>query len=84
VNKRACERHANAIDNYLSQSVVPSLCGLRDEPLLIEFSRRWENHKTMTEWMRKLFFHLDKEYLDGSGAGRVLFLELLFFTTWCL
>ena len=46
--------------------VAPSVAGKHGELLLSEFSRQWTNHRTLTEWMRRMFMFID---LDSGRAG---------------
>lgn len=47
-----------AISNYLTNTVLVSLEPRRDEALLKELSRRWENHRIMNKWMKNFFRYL--------------------------
>ena len=40
--------------------VLPSLRDQRDEKLLRELHRRWDNHNVMTRWLSRFFNYLDR------------------------
>lgn len=40
--------------------VLPGLEGHRDEFLLVELVKRWDNHKIMVRWMARFFNYLDR------------------------
>lgn len=45
---------------YLEDIVLPALNRHTGESLAIEFRRRWDDHKTFTAWMVRMFNFLDK------------------------
>lgn len=53
--------------------VLPSLRDQRDEKLLRELHRRWDNHNVMTRWLSRFFNYLDRcamlEYNAAFGLG---------------
>lgn len=49
------------VASYVQTRVVPALAGLRDDALLVELQRRWDHHRLMCEWLRRLFRSLDEE-----------------------
>jgi cullin 1 len=40
--------------------VLPSLHEHRDEVLLKELLKRWDNHKVMVRWLSRFFNYLDR------------------------
>nr|XP_018633916.2 cullin-1-like isoform X2 [Nicotiana tomentosiformis] len=40
--------------------VLPSIQGKEDEMLLHELVKRWNNHKTMTRWLLRFFYYLER------------------------
>lgn len=49
--------------------VLPSLKEHRDERLLQELYRRWNNHKLMVRWLSRFFNYLDRR-VEGWWCGR--------------
>ena len=43
-----------------SAQVLPSLRDLRDETLLRELHKRWQNHNVMIRWLSRFFNYLDR------------------------
>lgn len=58
------------VKEYLEGYVIPALDAKRDEHLLTEFKRRWEDHKIFTTWMRKMFQFMDKQMSTVGGTGK--------------
>ena len=52
------------INNFAGPQVLPSLRDLRDETLLRELHKRWQNHNIMIRWLSRFF-----NYLAGHPAG---------------
>jgi hypothetical protein len=46
--------------------VLPSLRDKKDEKLLRELHRRWDNHNVMTRWLSRFFNYLDRCELVSS------------------
>ncbi|GJQ13199.1 hypothetical protein GpartN1_g4990.t1 [Galdieria partita] len=51
---------------YLRERVLPSVKSLHDEFKLKELVHRWENHKVMMRWIRKIFGYLDRFYVKRA------------------
>ncbi len=45
--------------------VLPSLRDLRDETLLRELHKRWDNHNIMIRWLSRFFNYLDRRAADA-------------------
>lgn len=54
------DRHKECVEEYLRETVVPTVLEKHEEFLLKEFRDVWANHKLMTKWMWRLFMHLDR------------------------
>ena len=53
------QRHGVTMHNYLIHKVLPSLKTFRDEYLLVEFVKRWNNHKIMNKWYYYIYICID-------------------------
>ena len=51
--------------------VLPSLRDQRDEKLLRELHRRWDNHNVMTRWLSRFFNYLDRCDLVHTCTAKV-------------
>jgi len=51
---------------YLRERVLPNVKSLHDEFKLKELIHRWENHKVMMRWIRKIFGYLDRFYVKRA------------------
>ncbi|GJD07990.1 Cullin-1 [Galdieria sulphuraria] len=51
---------------YLKERVLPSVKSLHNEFKLKELVHRWENHKVMMRWIRKIFGYLDRFYVKRA------------------
>jgi cullin 1 len=58
------QRHTMVIENYLIQTVLPSLQDKSNLFLLQEINQRWTNHKLMNRWMSLFFQYLDRYHLQ--------------------
>uniref|UniRef100_A0A7S0WZR9 Cullin family profile domain-containing protein n=1 Tax=Chlamydomonas leiostraca TaxID=1034604 RepID=A0A7S0WZR9_9CHLO len=56
-------KYKEAFNVYISERVLPSLREHRDEVLLKELYKRWENHKLMVRWLSRFFNYLDRYYV---------------------
>lgn len=57
------QRHGERFRGYLTQKVLPLLRSKREEYLLHELVKRWENHKIMNKWGQIFFMYLDRYYV---------------------
>ena len=53
--------------NYLENSVLPAIRAKNGAAKLKEFAMRWENHKVLSEFMRRFFDIVDRGYVAGSA-----------------
>lgn len=58
---------AEELARNMTEVVVPALAACQGTALFDEFKRRWEDHKTITEWVRRLFKALDSETVRGKA-----------------
>ncbi|KAI3904112.1 hypothetical protein MKW92_049025 [Papaver armeniacum] len=57
------EKYKEAFENYINETVLPSLREKHDEFLLRELEKRWINHKIMVRWLSRFFFYLDRYFI---------------------
>lgn len=56
-------KYREAFNSYINDKVMLSLREHRDEVLLKELYRRWQNHKLMVRWLSRFFNYLDRYYV---------------------
>ncbi|XP_060668535.1 cullin-1 isoform X1 [Ziziphus jujuba] len=61
-SKKLYDLYRKAFEDYITLKVLPSLLGKKDEILLQELERRWQNQKTMTYWLSRFFGYLDRYF----------------------
>lgn len=69
-------------DHAFHVQVLPSLRDQRDEKLLRELHRRWDNHNVMTRWLSRFFNYLDRcasgrPHVAATLSTRVLFADCI-------
>ena len=69
--KELCQKVSACTVEYLAQFAVPSLNEKAGLELIKDFGRRWEDHKVMTQWIRKLFLHLNSVYEKHDNSKLV-------------
>ena len=59
------------VRGFLTERVVAPLldANLAGTPMIAKFSQAWENTKSMTKWVHRLFAHLDNGYVINSGGA---------------
>jgi hypothetical protein len=60
------------VRTYMEAYVIPALANTTGSAIFGELRRRWEDHKIITEWLRRVFKSLDDEYIaisDRVTAG---------------
>ncbi|KAI3982458.1 hypothetical protein MKX01_006816 [Papaver californicum] len=57
------EKYIEAFENYINETVLPSLREKHDEFLLRELEKRWINHKIMVRWLSRFFIYLDRYFI---------------------
>eukprot|EP00884_Botryococcus_braunii_P010588 jgi/Botrbrau1/19530/Bobra.0035s0026.1 len=56
-------RYRDAFSYYIVEKVLPALKEHRDEFLLKELHKRWDNHKVMVRWLSRFFTYLDRAFV---------------------
>ncbi len=59
--------------------ILPVLREHRDEFLLKELVKRWENHKVMIRWLSRFFMYLDRYYISRHNLHTLKEVGLLTF-----
>lgn len=78
------EKYKLWIRRYLESRVVESIREKHGVELLMELVKRWENHKIIIRWLKKLFAYLDRYHTSQAGVdtlhdvGMTLFREKVF------
>ncbi|KAF3664459.1 Cullin-1 [Capsicum annuum] len=57
------EKYKEAFEEYINSTVLPSLREKHDEFMLMEFVKRWANHKLMVRWLSRFFHYLDRYFI---------------------
>mmetsp|Transcript_8828 Transcript_8828/g.6568 ORF Transcript_8828/g.6568 Transcript_8828/m.6568 type:complete len:107 (+) Transcript_8828:156-476(+) len=73
----------NTLLAHISQRIVPTLKKLRDDSLLKEFVRQWQNYTILVHFMRKMFNYLDRYYLKNTNMQTLAMSSLQFFKDNC-
>ncbi|CAO2203520.1 unnamed protein product [Urochloa humidicola] len=56
------QMYREALDEYITSTVLPSLTEKHGEFLLRELVLRWKNHKVMVKWLCRFFHYLDRYF----------------------
>ncbi|KAL3505754.1 hypothetical protein ACH5RR_031136 [Cinchona calisaya] len=78
------DQYQKTFEDYISTRVVPSLRGKKDEILLKELVKRWNNHKTMTRWLSRFLHFLDRYFISKrrlptlQGTSHLAFYKLVY------
>ncbi|KAI3918763.1 hypothetical protein MKX01_042083 [Papaver californicum] len=78
------EKYREAFENYINETVLPSLREKHDEFLLRELEKRWINHKIMVRWLSRFFIYLDRYFIvrrslpPFNDVGIVCFRKLVY------
>ncbi|KAL3849766.1 hypothetical protein ACJIZ3_011648 [Penstemon smallii] len=80
------DNYKKTFEDYISSKVLPSLKGKKNEDLLQELLRRWNNHKTMTRWLRRFFECIDRRLISPNfekpislvGTSHMTFYNLVY------
>jgi hypothetical protein len=62
------EFYVKTIADYTQQVYTNNLRHLNGTELLDAFNKRWENHKMLIYWMRKIFTYLDRYHVKNKGV----------------
>ncbi|CAM8915136.1 unnamed protein product [Rhodiola kirilowii] len=78
------DKYKLAFEDYIRESVLPSLREKHDEFMLRELVRRWGNHKIMVRWLSRFFYYLDRYFIARRSlpplhdVGLICFKELVY------
>jgi|TARA_B110000208_G_C11687969_1_gene401228 hypothetical protein len=61
------EKYVAAMTDYLRDGALPSIRAKTGASKLQEFAMRWENHKLLSEFMRRFFDIVDRGFVAGSS-----------------
>ncbi|CAN4091348.1 unnamed protein product [Withania somnifera] len=53
-------QYKKTMEDIVSSKIVPAIQGKKDNILLHELVKRWNNHKIMTRWLVRFFHYLDR------------------------
>eukprot|EP00358_Blepharisma_japonicum_P000469 CAMPEP_0202949020 /NCGR_PEP_ID=MMETSP1395-20130829/14862_1 /ASSEMBLY_ACC=CAM_ASM_000871 /TAXON_ID=5961 /ORGANISM="Blepharisma japonicum, Strain Stock R1072" /LENGTH=743 /DNA_ID=CAMNT_0049651657 /DNA_START=12 /DNA_END=2243 /DNA_ORIENTATION=+ len=62
------DEYIKTIKDYTVKVVKTELSHLKGEALLTKLAWRWENHKILVYWMRKIFMYLDRYHVKNTQA----------------
>lgn len=62
------EYYKNTIKDYTIRTVKRELSSMKGVELLKKLAFRWQNHKMLVYWMRKIFYYLDRYYIKNSNS----------------
>mmetsp|Transcript_15091 Transcript_15091/g.45575 ORF Transcript_15091/g.45575 Transcript_15091/m.45575 type:complete len:755 (-) Transcript_15091:786-3050(-) len=77
-------RYRDVFCVYINESVIPALKDHREDRLLGELHRRWNNHQVMTRWLSRFFNYLDRYYISRhsldslSNVGLICFRDQVY------
>ncbi|XP_020890311.1 putative cullin-like protein 2 [Arabidopsis lyrata subsp. lyrata] len=57
------DKYREMIEDYVTQTVLPSLREKHDEYMLRELVKRWDNHKVLVRWFIRFFNYIDRYYV---------------------
>ncbi|XP_015071797.1 cullin-1-like isoform X1 [Solanum pennellii] len=78
------QKYKKTIVDYVSTKVVPSIQGKKDDVLLHELVKRWNNHKIITRWLFRFFHYLDRHLVPRRNlpslqeTSHLTFYELVY------
>lgn len=72
-------RYKEAFRKYLDDKVLPAVQDHREEYLIKELHKRWENHKIMVRWLSRFFNYLDRYYIKRHSLSTLREVGLLCF-----
>ncbi|GMI93912.1 cullin 1, AUXIN RESISTANT 6, INCURVATA 13 [Hibiscus trionum] len=61
------DKYREALEEYNTSTLSPSLREKRDEFLLWELVKCWGNHKVMVRWLSRFFHYLDRYFVDRNS-----------------
>ncbi|EFH64441.1 hypothetical protein ARALYDRAFT_893584 [Arabidopsis lyrata subsp. lyrata] len=60
------DKYRKVIEDYIIQTVSPSLREKHDEDMLRDLVKRWDNHKVLVRWLSRLFHYVDRHFVLRS------------------
>ncbi|XP_006342835.2 cullin-1-like [Solanum tuberosum] len=78
------QQYKKTMEGYVSSKVVPSIQGKKDDVLLHELVKRWNNHKIITRWLFRFFHYLDRHLVPRRSlpslqeTSHLIFYELVY------
>lgn len=78
------QQYKKTMEGYVSSKVVPSIQGKKDNVLLHELVKRWNNHKIITRWLFRFFHYLDRHLVPRRSlpslqeTSHLTFYELVY------
>ncbi|CAH8256439.1 unnamed protein product [Arabidopsis lyrata] len=80
------DKYRKVIEDYIIQTVSPSLREKHDEDMLRDLVKRWDNHKVLVRWLSRLFHYVDRHFVLRSKipiptldeVGLSCFLDLVY------
>nr|BAW00384.1 cullin 1 [Petunia x hybrida] len=60
------DKYQEAVEDYITTIVLPSLKKKHDEFMLKELEKRWTSHKLMVKWLLKFFHYLDRFFIKRA------------------
>ncbi|PHT71225.1 putative cullin-like protein 2 [Capsicum annuum] len=57
------DKYKEVFEDYINSTVLPALREKHDELMLMEFVKRWANHKLMVKWLSQFFHYLDQHLI---------------------
>ncbi|XP_007009824.2 PREDICTED: cullin-1 [Theobroma cacao] len=73
------DKYRQAIQGYITSTVLPSIRAKHDEFMLKELVKRWANHKVMLRWLSHLFYYLDRHLIACRSLPSLKEVGLLYF-----
>ncbi|KAM3203682.1 hypothetical protein P3L10_031308 [Capsicum annuum] len=58
------DKYKEVFEEYINSTVLPALREKHDELMLMEFVKRWANHKLMVRWLSRFFQYLDRYFIS--------------------
>ncbi|CAL5072266.1 unnamed protein product [Urochloa decumbens] len=74
-------KYREALDEYITSTVLPSLMEKHGEFLLRELVLRSKNHKVMVKWLSRFFHYLERYFLTRRSLDSLTLVSSKSFTT---
>ncbi|EOA34263.1 hypothetical protein CARUB_v10021776mg [Capsella rubella] len=65
------QKYREVIEDYIIQTVLPSLREKHGEDMLRELVKRWKNHEILVKLLSNVFQYIDKFYIYRAGEPRL-------------